>query len=166
MKKDTLKCALLLITGLTTATLIYPFVHELGHILVSVMVGAEVHQLMLFPVPSVLCNVGTLSNIDKIVIGFGGMVFPILVALVIPMRWFITWLVRYLLLGMSVLAFIISIISVIFGINPQDDMIQVLNFWNHSNLLLIAILSVFCVAAIMMIVKERPRKRICRYFEI
>ena len=155
-----------IVIGITVAILVYPFLHETGHVLCSLIVGAKVHQFTLFPVPSVLCDVGCVSNAGRVLIGFGGNLFPIIVALFIPRRWFPMWFVRALLLGVSVLAFVISIVSVIFEINPQDDMFQVLKFWEYSKASMLLVLGTAVIAAILSIILDKPGKRICRYFEI
>ncbi len=44
MKKDGLKAVILTATGLLTAVLIYPFLHETGHSLAALSVGARVNE--------------------------------------------------------------------------------------------------------------------------
>lgn len=166
MKKDDLRILVIVVIGISVAVFVYPFLHEMGHVLCSFIVGTEVHQLTLFPVPSVLCDVGCVSNTGRVLIGFGGNVFPVIVALLIPRRWFPTWFVRALLLGVSVLAFAISMVSVVFEINPQDDMFQVLKSWEHSEFFILLILGIAVIATILCIVLDKPIKRICKYFEI
>ena len=71
MKKDVLKLALIIGIGFFMALIGYPFLHESGHIVASVLVGAEVLELTLFPVPSVLCDVTGVDTIGLVIIGFG-----------------------------------------------------------------------------------------------
>lgn len=56
MKKDVLKFVLIVGMGFFMALIGYPFLHELGHIVASVLVGAEVLELTLFPVPCSKCS--------------------------------------------------------------------------------------------------------------
>lgn len=106
------------------------------------------------------------ANSGRVLIGFGGVVIPLLVALFIPRRWFVSWYVRTLLLGMSGLAIGISILSLLFEANPQDDMFQVLAFWEYGKPSLLGIL-VFCLVAVFFLIfNDKPGKRICKYFEI
>lgn len=165
MKKDGLKVIMISVIGLFVSVLAYPFLHEMGHVLASVLVGAEVRHFTILPEPGVLCDVGLVSNAGRVLIGFGGVIFPVIAAMLLPRRWFITWYVRMLLLGVSVLAFIISIISVLFGMNPQDDMIQVLDFWQHGEAILPVVLLVCTLGVLWLILLEKPGKRIRKYFE-
>lgn len=47
LKKDGLKAVILTATGLLTAVLIYPFLHETGHSLAALSVGARVNEFMI-----------------------------------------------------------------------------------------------------------------------
>ncbi len=164
MKKDCLKILLISMLGLFVAVLGYPFFHEMGHMLASLLVDAEVLELSLLPVPSVLCDVTGVSDMGLTIIGFGGTLFPILISFFIPRKWFISWYFRALLQGMSILSLLISCVSVLFGVNPQDDMIQVLNFWQYGRTLLLIILGSSMLAVISAIVLDKPFKRVCKYF--
>ena len=166
MNKDGLQILLISLLGLTTAVFIYPFIHEMGHVLCSVLIGAEVHQVTILPVPSMLCNIGAISNSGRVLIGFGGMTLPLLVALIIPRRWFVLWYVRTLLLGMSMLAIGISIISLFFDVNPQDDMVRVLTFWRYGKPALLEILLFLLATVCILLFTDKPGRRICKYFEI
>lgn len=166
MKKDIFKILLLTVLGFFVAIIGYPVLHELGHILASMVAGAKVMDLTLLPIPGVLCDVTGVSNTGLVLIGFGGTVFPLAFSLVIPRRWFVGWYIRVSIQGMSSLALGISLVSVICGINPQDDMIQVLNFWQYSKALILVILAVLLFAIVAVIAADKPLRRVCKYFEI
>ena len=166
MKKDMLKILLISGLGLFVAILGYPFLHELGHILASAIVGADVLNLTLFPIPSVLCDVSGVSENGLVIIGFGGLVLPTVCSLLIPRKWFVSWYLRTLLQGMSAFAAVVSFVSVLFGINPQDDMIQVLKFWEYGNVELLLILLFCSISLCLMIAFDSPGRRIYKYFEI
>lgn len=161
-----MRCLLILAIGFASALFIYPFIHELGHVLASVCVGAEVLEFTLFPLPSVLCDVGTIDNWGKVVIGFGGMVLPLIIAEIIPQRWFWTWYIRMLLKGISLLSFLISAVSVTANCNPQDDMVNVLKYWAADKSILLLLLCGEAGLIIASIIRERPIRRICKYFEV
>jgi len=138
----------------------------MGHTLASLLVGAKVLEVTLLPIPSVLCDITGVSNTGIVIIGFGGVLFPLISSVLIPRKWFVSWYFRALIQGMSVLALLISSVSIIFGINPQDDMIQVLRFWRPNKELLVVILLLSVVAVFTAVIMDRPLKRICKYFEV
>lgn len=163
---DIIRCLLIAIIGLAAALFVYPFMHELGHVIVSFCVGAEVLDFTLFPMPSVLCNVGTINNAGKILIGFGGGLLPLFIAEIVPNKWFWTWYIRVLLKGISLLSFIISVISITTNCNPQDDMVQTLGYWLWDKKLLVILLCGIAGFSTISIIREKPIKRICKFFEI
>lgn len=161
-----MRCFLILAIGFASALFIYPFIHELGHVLASVCVGADVLEFTLFPLPSVLCDVGTIDDTSKVVIGFGGMVLPLIIAEIVPQKWFWTWYIRMLLKGISLLSFVISVVSVTANCNPQDDMMNVLKYWTADKSILLLLLSGAAGIIILSIIRERPIKRLCLYFGV
>ncbi len=70
--KDCARCIGLLGVGLLTATVAYPLLHEAGHAVTAIMVGARVTAFQLFPVPFVVCDVSEIGGVAQAVIGIGG----------------------------------------------------------------------------------------------
>ena len=62
--------------GLFTAILLYPTLHEAGHSLLALIVGAKVVDFNLFPIPSIMCDVFGVGNTGMIVMGLGGIIIP------------------------------------------------------------------------------------------
>ena len=166
MKKDVLKVLFLGGLGLFVSIFGYPFLHELGHVVASVLTGADILEMNIFPISNVLCDVSNVGDNGCVIIGFGGLVFPALCSLFIPQKWFVCWYTRALLQGMCALATTISIVSLIFEINHQDDMIQVLRFWEYGKGLLLFVLFCYLFGLILIIAMDGPHKRIYKYFEI
>ena len=166
MKKDGLKVVLLIVIGLLTAGLIYPFFHETGHTVAALGVGASINEFTLLPLPSVGCNMINVGSAGRIAVGFGGMILPVLTALLIPRRRFLLWYLRLLLLGISLLAFGISFISVAFAVNPLDDMAQVLKLCGCNKPVLLAVLGIGFAALLAIIIRNKPFDRILKYFNV
>ncbi len=164
--KDGLKSLGILIIGLFVAVFLYPFLHETGHTIAAVLIGAEVTDITLYPIPSVLCNSAGVGDRGLVTVGFGGVVFPVLVSLIHPRKCFFAWYVRVLLQGMSVLALGVSFVSVLFKVNPHDDMIQVLRFWQYGEPMLLLILSLGIVIMVIIVCSEKPGHRLCDFFEV
>lgn len=156
--------------GLFIAIILYPFLHESGHSLAAFVVGADVIEFRVLPVPYVMCNVASLTEIQQMIIGVSGMALPVIIALVIPKRWFWTWYIRFVLLGISLLAFTISVVTLLLpngaAINPQDDMLQVLNLWLGSKNSLLFMVCAIGISILLRIVFDKPIKRFCMKFGI
>ena len=75
--KDAVKLFGILFFGLLTAVIIYPFLHESGHLIAAVLLGAEVLEFNLFPLPNVLCDMTHMRDISIIIVGLNGLFFPI-----------------------------------------------------------------------------------------
>lgn len=167
---DFLNLSGMILTGLAVAIIIYPFLHEGGHSLATFLVGANVVEFEILPLPYVMCNVTALTNGQQIAIGVSGMLLPLLAAVLIPRKWFWSWYLRSVLFFISLLAFSISVITLILPngatINPQDDMLRVASLMSGSRMTLILCLIV-CVALIVVLaILDGPAKMICRKFGI
>lgn len=156
----------MLLVGLLVCVGVYPFLHELGHVIASWCVGADVQRVTLFPVPSVLCAVGDVADWCVVMIGVGGMIFPAIIALLIPQKRFAFWFGRMLLQGISAMAFAVSIFSIVMHKNPQDDMVQALAYWQYGTGILVFALCAILVLIIFTIIRERPVRRLCAFFGV
>ena len=167
---DVLSMIGIITIGLTVAIFVYPFLHESGHSIAAFAVGAEIKEFCILPVPYVMCNVEFLTNGQQIFIGVSGVLFPLFVSLVPPRRWFWSWYIRFLLMGISLLSFVISAVTLVLPnggqLNPQDDMLQVLDLWTASAACLPLILSVMCIATVIIILRDKPHRMICKRFGI
>lgn len=164
MKKDSLKAVILTATGLLTAVLIYPFLHETGHSLAALSVGASVNEFTLLPLPSIVCEMSDVGVVGRSVVGFGGMLLPVFAAMLIPKRNYLLWYFRLLLLGISLLAAGISIVSVAFDVNRQDDMVQILNVCGGNKFVMLTLLFFIFAYLLTIIVHEKPFRRLLEYF--
>jgi len=102
-----LNLALVLFWGLFIAVLGYPFLHELGHGMVAILMGASVEEFCLFTVAYVSCNVHRIGEFGQVLIGVSGMLFPFICGITIHCK--ILWLL-YVVLVLN----IISIIALLY----------------------------------------------------
>ncbi len=178
MKQGENKCILsdvltmigIIVIGLTVAIFVYPFLHESGHSIAAFAAGAEVKEFCILPVPYVICNVAMLTNWQQIIIGVSGAFFPLFISLIIPRKWFWSWYIRFLLMGISLLAFVISTVTLIcpdgIQFNPQDDMLQVAGLWFGSPTSLLLLLCGMCIVIVLFISRDRPGRMICKRFGV
>lgn len=167
--RDTLKISGILFAGVFTAAFLYPFLHETGHSLAAFAVGAEVKEFNLYPLPSVLCNIGTLDNYEIVLIGLGGTLLPFIsVAFVQPKEFWISYII-FVLRGICLLSFLISFIAIILFYNGgeiADDMTQILQIDSSNGLLYASVLIVLFILTSILIAKSHPLRKCYKYFEI
>lgn len=75
------KSCILLSISLFVTIVLYPLLHETGHIIPLLILGGHIKEITLFPA-SVLCNVSNLSDNQQIWIAFSGFFLPILISLI------------------------------------------------------------------------------------
>lgn len=166
--KYVIKVSALFLVGLLMAIIIYPMMHEFGHSLTAVLVGAKVIEINLFPIPNVLCDISNTDNTGIVFIGFSGMMMPFLFSVVNNPKWFWTWYANFVLRGICVLSFVVATVSTLSFIAgapmPNDDITQILLLWQNGQWLCL-LTSVFCASmAILILVKEKPFNRCFEYF--
>ena len=159
----------MLLIGLTVAVVIYPFFHESGHSISTLIVGGDIVGFHIWPLPNIMCNVGNVSVGGKVLIGVSGMLFPIAITTFIfhPQKKFWLWYANLILRGICLLSIAITGVAVfLFSIDKpvaNEDITTVLNI--APNLILtvtIASLLIFSVL-IIIIAKDKPVKKIGDY---
>ena len=78
---DAKRGAMLLLLGLFTAVLLYPALHEGGHILVTLLLGGRIREVRLGAAASVLC--GGLRHGELAAVAFGGVGLPLVLAMLL-----------------------------------------------------------------------------------
>ncbi len=156
--KSCIKVFAFLFIGLLIAIFIYPFLHELGHVIASFIVGIECSELHLLPMPYVLCDMSSAKKIDYYIVGSAGILFPILIfQLFQPLRnknIFIDFSV-FIIEVISALACVISLISIIllqFGYELREDDITSVLIKTNSSLLFTGIVSFVLTIVLVNIV--------------
>ncbi len=117
--------------GLVTAVLIYPLLHEAGHVLTSVLLGGRVVALSWLPLPSVVSEVGRLSAAATALIGWGGLLLPALLSLLLRPRRFCLWYGVFVLRFICLLSFLLAAASAVcYTLGhplPNDDITTLLS---------------------------------------
>lgn len=169
--KDFIKFLFILFLGLLTAVIIYPFLHESGHSIAAVLLGAEVLEFDLFPIPSTLCNLVNMNTVEKIAIGLNGLFFPIFFsAAMLKMVGNSFWsqYISFVLNGISLLASIISFISVIlFYLGKpieNEDVTQILHISPNSGMIILCLTVFLTIYLIIKIMFSNPIQRCLAYF--
>lgn len=169
--KDTVKLFGILFFGLLTAVIIYPFLHESGHSIAAVLLGAEVLEFNLFPLPNILCNMANMGIVEKIIIGLSGLFLPIFFSAVMLKMFGNSFWNRYIsfvLNGISLLASIISATAVIFFYlgNPieNEDVTQILYISPNSGTIILILTIFSTIYLIIKIALDKTIQRCLAYF--
>lgn len=107
------KIASITIVGLLMVLFVYPLLHECGHSLLAIILGADILELELWPHPHVLCNMKNLSSTSQVIVGAGGVLLPILFSACIPQKRFWVWYCNMILIGIETLSVVISLVALI-----------------------------------------------------
>lgn len=165
--KMSLNLAMVLFLGLFIAVLGYPFLHELGHGMVAILMGASVEEFRLFPVAYVSCNVHGIGGFGQVLIGVSGMLFPFICGITIYCKNFWLWYMALVLNTISIIAFTISIVGCfLFENNPikNNDITQILTINVVPKIFWIIAFSVLIIWSAFRIINSRPITRCDNYF--
>lgn len=154
--------------GLFIAIIGYPILHELGHSLVAMIVGAEVIEFNLFPLPNILCNIGGVGLIGSTMIGVGGMLLPFVFSLLIYSKNFWLWCTGLIINIICMISFVISDIGCVAFLNSvpikNEDITSILNVYPNSIYLWIMIFSLAIAYTVFCICKSSPIYTFIKYF--
>ena len=167
--RDFLKYAGLFFVGLFVAIIIYPFLHEAGHSMMAILVGAKVIDFNLLPLPYVTCEVSNLNTTSMILIGLAGMFVPALISIIVRPESFWFWYCNLVMKIICFLSFVISFIAIVLyllGVTiKNEDIVQVIDIWNNGVFVLIIAMVLSMIGIIRSIIKQKPLMKIMVYFK-
>lgn len=166
-----IRIVIMMTIGLLVAIVIYPFLHETGHSITTIIVGGEVIEYHLFPLPNILCNATRVSSMGKVIIGISGMVFPITITTLFfhPKKSFCLWYANLILRGICALSIAITIVATfLYSVgNPvaNEDITTVFNV--APNLIeTTSIASLLVLSGLIIIIaRDKPLTRIGNYLK-
>ncbi len=163
------KFGMLFIIGIIVAIILYPLIHELGHALTAILVGADVVEINLFPVPNILCNLKGVGSFEVTLIGFGGSMLPFLLTIYWEPKNFEVWYSCFMIRGISFLSFVISFVSVILFVvgNPvvNEDITQVLMITPYMAPLYGILCVLLASIQALVIIRSKPLQRCEKFIE-
>ncbi len=168
--KDALKCFGLLAVGLLAAIFLYPFLHELGHVIAASIFGSDIRSFQLLPVPSVMCEMDITNELAIIIVGFGGLLLPYLFSLVPPRKHFWIWYLWLVISGICLLSFAVSLAGIILykiGLPiATEDITRVMEYADEYYILYLGILIFLTIIRTIQIANAKPIKRCLREFDV
>ena len=168
--KDVFKYVGLFFVGLFVAIIIYPFLHEVGHSMMAILLGAKVIDFNLLPLPYVTCEVSNLNTTSIILIGLAGMFLPMLISIIVRSKSFWFWYCNLVIKFICLLSFAISFVATVlylFGVTiKNEDIVQVIDIWNNGVFVLIIAMVLSMIGIIRSIIKQKPLMKIMDYFKV
>lgn len=167
--RDVFRGVSLIVVGFVAAIIVYPFLHELGHLIAAWISGAEIYEFSILPVPNVLCRFDSTDLRSTVIVGFGGIIFPsALTGLRVPKK-FMTWYLWFTLKCICILSFVVSLWALIFyqtGIEiANDDMTRVMQFAPEFRMLYIIAIVQMLAITLLQLIRSKPLSRCMRYFD-
>lgn len=166
--KDLIKSISIFLIPLFISISVYPFLHEIGHLLMAILLGTKVLEINLFPIPNILCE-NVSGNIQNIFIGFGGAFFPIILSMSIKTKKFWIWYANLILKFICLFSMVISIVSLVFDnkqLFEQDDMRTVLSLMESGKSILLIIILCVTLIIIVNIYKDHLWNNCLTYFQL
>lgn len=153
------------LTGLLTAVLIYPVLHESGHSAAVIFAGGKVCEFNIFPLPYITCDASEINLSGMIMIGISGMLFPLLLSWLIYMKNFWLWLIGLYLNYICLLSFLISLyvcVKYIAG-KPManEDITRVLELCPETGGVWIFVFTMLIAGIIVQVARSKPIQRCC-----
>lgn len=168
--KDAMKIVAITIVGLIIAVIVYPFLHEGGHSLAAVIVGAKVEEFNLYPLPNVLCSVQPVGTMGLVVIGISGMLLPFLLTAMIQPKRFWSWYICFTTRGICLLSFVIAFFAVaVFQTDLKmvnEDITQVMQLTPDYKGLYVIVLLCLIAWDIFLVIKSHPIRRCMEFFNL
>ena len=106
MKKTWIRCLFLLLTGLFSAGILYPSLHEAGHGVAALLLGGIVEEVSLFPESFVRCFLPGFPPWQIAAVALSGMLFPLFCSFLIPRRGLYLFYLRLVLQGVCLWSFL------------------------------------------------------------
>lgn len=166
--RDFLKIIGLVFAGLAAALVIYPALHEGGHAVTALIIGAGIKGISLFPRPFVACEVADVSQVGQMFIGLGGIISPFVISMLLKPKNFWLWYTNLLVKSISVYATLLSIVALICHINgnswENEDIVKAVQALPRCAWLLLGLLVIMSIYGAVRIIKEKLFSRCVDYF--
>lgn len=156
--------------GLSVSVVIYPVLHEIGHIIFAVIFGIKIEEINLFSEFNILCCINATDKVKVIFTGYGGFLFPMIISIVIKSKKFVLWCIIFFLKIVNIISLIISFFSLVAFLLDKplmkDDISTILKIDNMSFFLTVSLL-IFCfIVMILFFLKDEPIKRFDNFFYV
>lgn len=160
---------LLLLIGIGTAAILYPVIHELSHLLCALVFGAIVIDYTVFPIPSVLCNVGGLNDWQLFLVVLSGPIIPFIIGIILKINNFWIYYIKTVIVLISGFSFVISIIGMRLNweiLTEQDDIVRFANLIPYGEGICFVICILGIVTVIYTLIRMKNRMFVTNVFNM
>lgn len=155
------------LTAMFTAIFIYPVLHELGHFLAAIVVGADIVNLSVFPSPYLSLLLDNPEPAKQVTIGMFGMMFPVMLGMIKPNK-LTSSTVVYTVRLVNIFAWLLSCIAIVMNhlgsCWENEDIITVIRSVGGGE----TAIFIFCVGVfgfcLFVFFKEKPARRMISFF--
>lgn len=148
--KNMIKSISIFLMALFISIVVYPFLHELGHSTMAILLGVRIVEINLLPTPNILCERVSNEITKELLIGSSGILLPIIISFSIRAEKFWVWYSNLILKCICLLSVSISALAIIFQKSKlflQDDMRIVLGLGDLGKIFCLII--IICIAVIL-----------------
>ena len=148
--------------------MIYPFFHEVGHILMATLFGVKIETVVFYPAHFVELS-GSMSLLQAICISFGSSAFPF-ICMVFPVRksacaYYFKLSVLLLWLFCSIESLVKVMLYYAGNKKCRDDAVVILQSNHQAGWLVLVILLFQIMVGLAVILKMRPLKATIEFLE-
>lgn len=162
-----IKLVWMCLTAVCSAMFVYPFLHELGHLLAALFMGCGIMDFSVFPASYVMMDMGNVSQAETVVVGLCGMILPMACAMIQPRRLTVSVII-YTLRVASILAWFLSCLALALdqiGISwENEDVINVIRCIGGGEFALFLVCLIAMLLSVFLLIKDKPVSRIMSFF--
>lgn len=158
--KDFYRFSSLSLISFSIAIIVYPLIHEFGHIISTAFLGGKIVNVSMFPIPNVYCSVGGINPNGMMLISISGIGLPWFLSLFLKFQRFTLWFGFLIFKLITVYSLLLSVIAIIsqkteYCIKNDDMLIFIQNYSGKSQNI-IFILVLMNIILLLNICKQQP----------
>ena len=126
----------MLFAGLFAAIVVYPVLHEFGHILIAFLLGVKIEDVNLFSELSVVCMADNAEPIKVALIGYGGIIIPVVFEYLISFKWFVFRYISFSIKVINIIAIVNAYVSLVLFVigrpSLNNDITVIMSAYNNG----------------------------------
>ncbi len=162
-----IKLVWMCLAAVGTSVFVYPFLHELGHLIAGILTGADIVGMSVFPVSYVSMMVEGSDVYKQVIIGMAGLILPMTAFLLKPQGLTMSTMV-YALRSINVLAWTYSSVAIILSLLgyrwDNEDVMQVINCIGGGEVIILLLSIAALAMSIYFLIKSKPVDRMMSFF--